>query len=246
MHNLERRPIIKLLVGSHNYNLNGEGSDRDYKVFVMPTFEDLYKGNTHHDSILSESEDWDVQDIRKLPHLLFKSNLNYIETLYSVDKEMYATDYRIEELVKWLFDKKAELVTMNLSYLYSTCIAMHYTAMKYIEQDKSTASSIHLMGKYGFDTKQAMNAYRILDFLERFYHTEFKDLKKAMWYEGQARDTILNFKFGKYSKAQFLEIAEEKLLAIRGIRHYYEQPPNYELKKELDEAIMEIVRLGVK
>ena len=37
-----RKFAFKSLVGSHNYNLNIETSDKDYKVFVFPTFDDLY------------------------------------------------------------------------------------------------------------------------------------------------------------------------------------------------------------
>ena len=40
----DRQWLIKALVGSHNYNLNTETSDKDYKVFVLPTFNELYKG----------------------------------------------------------------------------------------------------------------------------------------------------------------------------------------------------------
>ena len=40
----ERKVVFKALVGSHNYNLNDETSDKDYKYFVLPTFDDLYTG----------------------------------------------------------------------------------------------------------------------------------------------------------------------------------------------------------
>lgn len=36
--------VLKALVGSHNYNLNTESSDKDYKYFVLPTLDDLYNG----------------------------------------------------------------------------------------------------------------------------------------------------------------------------------------------------------
>ena len=39
-----RETVFKALVGSHNYNLADKNSDKDYKVFVLPTFEDLYNG----------------------------------------------------------------------------------------------------------------------------------------------------------------------------------------------------------
>ena len=42
-----RHIAVRALVGSHNYNLNDESSDRDYKVFVFPNFGDLYKGKRY-------------------------------------------------------------------------------------------------------------------------------------------------------------------------------------------------------
>ena len=39
-----RIAVLKALVGSHNYNLNTESSDKDYKYFVLPTLDDLYDG----------------------------------------------------------------------------------------------------------------------------------------------------------------------------------------------------------
>lgn len=35
---------MKAIVGSHNYNLNTDTSDKDYKYFVLPTFDELYCG----------------------------------------------------------------------------------------------------------------------------------------------------------------------------------------------------------
>ena len=37
-----RNVAFKALVGSHNYNLNTSDSDKDYKLFVIPTLDDLY------------------------------------------------------------------------------------------------------------------------------------------------------------------------------------------------------------
>ena len=39
--------MLKFLVGSHNYNLNTEESDKDWKVFLYPSFDNLYN-NTYN------------------------------------------------------------------------------------------------------------------------------------------------------------------------------------------------------
>ena len=54
-----RKFAFKSLVGSHNYNLNIETSDKDYKVFVFPTFDDLYFNKSYSKSCIGETEDYD-------------------------------------------------------------------------------------------------------------------------------------------------------------------------------------------
>ena len=72
-----REVVIKAVVGSHNYNLNTENSDEDFKYFVMPTFEDLYKGKFFSYSTQSDELDYTVHDIRKLA--LQMMNLDMIQ-----------------------------------------------------------------------------------------------------------------------------------------------------------------------
>lgn len=85
-----RKVALASLVGSHNYNLNTETSDKDYKFFVFPTFEDLYKNTKYVKSIVSDSVDYTVHDIRELPKLLWKGNINFLEVL--VSQEMYVDE----------------------------------------------------------------------------------------------------------------------------------------------------------
>lgn len=240
-----RKPVLKVLVGSHNYNLNEEDSDKDYKLFVMPTFEDLYHGKQYSKQHVGEAEDWDIHDIRKLPNLIWKANLNFLEVLYSKDTQILTANPKVYQGVSWILDKRDELVKMNLPYLYSACIGMFYNKMKYIEQNKATEGTQHLFDKWGYDTKQALHAYRILDFLERFYQTDFSNFQKAMWYEGQARNALLEFKHGKYKKDYFIELANEKLLRARELEGNYQHSPNHKLKGELDEVLMYIVKEGI-
>ena len=42
--NLGGKELFRVLTGSHNYNMNTPESDKDYKIFVLPTFDDLYHG----------------------------------------------------------------------------------------------------------------------------------------------------------------------------------------------------------
>lgn len=145
---MDRKFVFKALVGSHNYNLNvdeientktGERfptSDRDYKVFVLPTFEDLYKGNMY--------------DIRKLPNILYKANINFIEVLFS--NEIIINDELGREqklMLSKIFENKDEIARMNLPRLYNSCSGMFLNKMKLLK--KGTDGTQHLVDTFGYD-----------------------------------------------------------------------------------------------
>lgn len=170
----DRKVVFKALVGSHNYNLNDETSDKDWKYFVLPTFDDLYEGKMFSTSKVGTEEDYDVHDIRKLGDLFWKANVNFLEVLYSKEFEFGKI---IDErqslklgdiwLIQEIFELRESIVTMNLPYLYSACKGMYHEKMKRLT--KGTEGTQHLVDKYGYDTKQALHAYRILDFIVRFH-----------------------------------------------------------------------------
>ena len=90
------------------------------------------------------------------------------------------SDYTVD-LLNQILEMKDSIARMNLSYLYKACIGMHQNKMKLLE--KGTSGTQHLVEKYGWDTKQGMHAYRVLDFLERFLETGFEDFKQAIKYD---------------------------------------------------------------
>jgi hypothetical protein len=110
--------MLQILVGSHNYNLNNENSDKDYKIFVCPTFEDLY-----YNKKLSKVEkigihDMEYKDIRTLPALLKASHPNNLELLYS--KEVITNNLEWFNLYNKLTSMREEIVTANLSNLVNS------------------------------------------------------------------------------------------------------------------------------
>nr|WP_235887980.1 nucleotidyltransferase domain-containing protein [Neobacillus paridis] len=85
---------FQAVVGSHNYNLVTPTSDKDKKAFFFPNFYILYKGfQPASKAITGETEDIEYHDIRKLTHLLFKSNVNFLEVLFSVEVNTYHPVY---------------------------------------------------------------------------------------------------------------------------------------------------------
>ena len=115
-----RTVAFKSLVGSHNYNLNTPESDKDYKVFVLPTFDDLYFNNSFSKSYIGETEDFDTHDIRKCSSLWYKANVNFLEVLFSkrflVNAEL---DDKSKLLIYQIYDMRNDIAKMNLKYLKS-------------------------------------------------------------------------------------------------------------------------------
>lgn len=74
----------RFLIGSNNYNLDLPDSDKDYKEIVMPNFTDLYFNRTLNAQI---DEHKSLVDYRFFCQKLAKANPNYIEMLFSKEKE---------------------------------------------------------------------------------------------------------------------------------------------------------------
>lgn len=240
----ERKVAFKALVGSHNYLLNTEESDKDYKVFVFPTYEDLYKGKMYSHSSITKTEDTDYHDIRKLGHLFYKANLNFIEVLYSKEiifsNELSASQ---RTYLDKIFAMKQEIVKMNLPYLYNACYGMHMEKMKQL--NKGTEGTKHLVEQFGYDTKQALHAFRVLDFIIKFDITNFEDFEKAMTYTEQSdREFVLDIKRGHFMEEPYRKfishIFNSKFVNLQ--EKYCQQPVNEELKETLDQLIMDLVK----
>lgn len=240
-----RKELFRALVGSHNYNLNTETSDKDYKIFVAPTFDDLYFNKQFSKCYIGETEDFDCHDIRKISSLWWKANVNFLEILFS--KEIYLNTCLSSEtkrLLHTIFRHKEKIARMNLPYLYNACIGMHITKKKQI--DKGTKGTQHLVEKYGYDTKQAMHSIRILDFLRRFANSDFNDFGFAIKYDenDDFRELLLDIKGGLYSKEQFINISNNILEEIekKYKEVYYSKSPDEATNQNLINVVKKIVK----
>lgn len=227
----DHKLFMSALVGSVNYNLDNEYSDKDYKYFVFPTFDDLYYRKEIGKAKATNGLDYEVHDLRKLSHLLWKANINFIEPLFSQDIRYYVENDN--ELVTFLKLNKDALATMNLPYLYDACIGMSLNKQKSMIKDNSI----------GYDTKSAYHAIRVLDFLCRLA-TFNGDFGKAIYYSLDSDDDkirrylYLDVKAGEYELSQIKELLGIFTENVEFVKDWYkEQKPNSTLKEELDEVI---------
>lgn len=233
---MEREFLLKALVGSHNYGLATKESDRDYKVFVAPTFEDLYLGKTYSKQIVTDTEDHDIHDIRKLVSLFYKANVNFLEVLAS------SSVITACEEVEDIFALKKDIFRMNLPYLYNSCRGMHLNKMKLL--DKGTEGTLHLVEKYGFDTKQALHAYRCLKVIVDFEATGFEDFDGAIRYSGDDLEFMMEIRHGKFRREAYEKFIDHYFHStfVHLEEKYRSQPVNEELRMHLESIIMDLVK----
>jgi hypothetical protein len=240
-----REVVLQALVGSHNYRLNTPESDRDYKVFVAPTFEELYMGTRYQKDILKhpdDGNDYSIHDVRKIPDLFFKANLNYLEILSSNEIVIPSGNFEINKI----YSMKKEIFKMNLPHLYNACKGMYFNKMKLIY--KGTEGTQHLVDEFGYDTKQAQHAYRCMNFIAKFEATNFEDFDGAIRYSGEDEEFMRFIKSGGFRVEVFQNFVKHyyESVFIHLGRKYNAQPVNFELKDEIDRLIMSLVKRNLE
>ncbi|PEA25848.1 hypothetical protein CN984_12045 [Bacillus cereus] len=238
---MERKMLLQALTGSHNYNLATEGSDKDYKIFTASTFDDLYTGNRYKKNIITELIDKDIKDIRQLPELLWKSNIAYMEILFS--KDIFAVSK-----LHHLLAVRDEIARINLPQLFKSTGGMHNERLKRLE--KPTDGTQHLVDKYGYNTKEAMHDIRSMKLIVDFEANGFTNYEEALRYDDYERKAILDIKNGSFTKDEFIKFAtgyHDNVFAPLKEK-YCSQKPNEELKAYMDSIIKDVVQdeLGIE
>ena len=80
------KPVAQMLIGSQNYHLDGPDSDYDYKIIMMPEFEDFYtyhKVDKHDLPKNYDPEHYNVMSILTFDKNVRKGNVNALEMLFS-------------------------------------------------------------------------------------------------------------------------------------------------------------------
>lgn len=80
------KPVAQILFGSQNYQLDGPDSDFDYKLLMMPDFNDFYTYHKVDKNDLPEGYDpehYNVMSILTFDKNVRKGNINALEMLFS-------------------------------------------------------------------------------------------------------------------------------------------------------------------
>ena len=111
------------LTGSRNYHLEDSNSDYDFKLLVYPNFTDLYIGaNKNSSDTKINGNDIKTTDIRLFQTIIEKSNINFLEVLFSDDifvptnsnKEL---DRYNKSMIEELINHREDFAAMNIPRL---------------------------------------------------------------------------------------------------------------------------------
>lgn len=210
-------------------------SDKDYKTFFIPKFEELYttKGDPFSDKV--NGNDHEYHDVRKLGHLLSKSNINFLEILYS--KEVSYQDTLFTNLKMF----RDDIAVMNLPYLYDSTVGTYFNALGQAQRSLSTDEQ-DITKFY----KQIMNGARSLLILKRFADTGFKDFKTAIsfLYGDSDYETLMYARLGKKDPQCLLDYANDLFKEVQA--DYKDSYKRHVLNEQTKERLEQTIRIHVK
>lgn len=120
------KPIITMLIGSQNYNLETPNSDIDTFSFILPTIEELARGEA------PKSGEYEIEngkcvykDIRTALNLLKKPSPNIVECFYTKYRIFPSQDYGLYD-----FLKNDSIFYANYSHMITACAGMAHQLTK--------------------------------------------------------------------------------------------------------------------
>jgi len=199
---------MKFLFGSQNFGLDTPESDKDYMQFWYPSVGDLCKPIPH----TKEAKQGDGSlvkhiDVRAIPGLFYKANLDTLQLLYSKKVEDGG------EVEAYFRQYEHELSTINLPRLYFSVLGSALNRYK----TRKTKDLAHII--FGFKT------------LIQFEKQGFEDLRKC--FEHNENHFYQSVRSGEYS--DWIPVAKhyEELACKLGDR-YKSQEPNDAFKAQMD------------
>ena len=238
------------LQGSQNYNLDTYEelyeSDFDWKVFVYPTFEDIYYGRKISKTYIYEYGQFELKDIRLFPELLSKMNSSYLELLY--------TDYFFGDPLVQLSEYANQLITERLPLLVKTLMGM--ALEKQAALCKPYSGLVDKLERFGgYDPKQLHHAYRIKYMLSRldssFEISKFIEYKSILEFNDNsfAHQHLMDVKVhGVVSKSEAERQMEDVINKCKVIyeRFWEDKQPKFEIKSDalnkIERLVYELVR----
>ena len=167
----EHRIVGVFYQGSGNYGLDYEDSDVDTKCVLAPSLRELAESKMTSVTYVRENDEHiDFKDIRMMLETFKKSNLNFLEILYTkyyIINPIYETEWNK------LVEVRDSIVSMNLPSLIKSMKGI--ASEKYHALEHRYPSRIEWLDKFSYDPKQLHHLFRIKEFMHRWINGESFD-----------------------------------------------------------------------
>lgn len=224
--------------GSGNYGLDYEGSDVDTKCVLAPSLKELAESKMTSTTYVRENDEHiDFKDVRTMLDTFKKSNLNFLEILYT---KYYIINPIYEAEWNKLIAARDSIVTMNLPSLLKSMKGI--AGEKFHALEHRYPSRIEWIDKFGYDPKQLHHLFRIEEFMDRWlFGDSFSDCLIS-----QQPQWLIDVKKGKYSLGDARRLGKATMDNIQSLYELYiSQYPN-EINEDVYKLFDEVVYNTIK
>ena len=241
--------FVLCLQGSQNYGISDEESDVDSKLLVIPSLEDIVLNRKPVNNTLEmpdNQEHVDCKDVREYFKIFRKSNINFVEILFT---DYYIVNNKYYDLWNRLRENAEGLARMN-PYAAASC-------MKGMASEKRHAlcheypSRMPWIEKFGYDPKQLSHLIRISYFLK--WYIEGKPYKDCIYPEKKfIRDSFLECKRNGWglskeeAETKADEIMENIITMADDFRKTCPNENNPIMDSLLDETLYDLISRSLK
>lgn len=238
----EHRIIGIFYQGSGNYGLDYEGSDVDTKCVLAPSLKELAESKmTSTTYVRKNDEHIDFKDVRTMLETFRKSNLNFLEILYTkycIINPIYETEWNK------LIEARDSIVTMNLPSLIKSMKGI--ASEKYHALEHRYPSRIEWIDKFGYDPKQLHHLFRIKEFIHRWINGESFE-HCLISYEPE---WLIDVKKGRYNLNDARRYGEGSMNFIKEMYESYISKCSNEINEDMyrlfDDVSYNIIKIGIK
>lgn len=217
--------FVIALQGSQNYGMAHTNSDIDSKLLVLPNVEDivLNKKAISHTHVMPNNEHVDVKDVREYFKIFRKSNINFVEILFT---DYFLVNENYTDVWTDLLRNREKIARIN-PYQAVSCMA-GMASMKMKALDHPYPSRMYYIDKYGWDPKQLSHLLRIEQFTELYINGAL--YKKCIYLEDEEKRNYI--KEIKCNGGEMMTLDEAKKEGNRAMSHILQMKESFQKKVE--------------
>ena len=215
--------VFTSLYGSQNYNLDTKSSDKDYKIAVIPSINNLVLDKKPYIKVEDTEEGLvEVKDIRHTFLSFKKMSIIDLEVLFS--KEVIKNRKYKDEIDK-LFSIKEEVVRSNPYRLYQVMLGIMISSTKRKYTPKTAAQSI-----------------RYFDLFNRYFIREETFESALDTSKSEFFSLIKDAKYGNIKEEIAKKEIEEMIKITKSYEDKIDKNINYKTNQKLDLILIDIFK----